>query len=76
MMISTSKHYLNPAVLDAIDPAAFRAQLPYPWINPQHFIATDRFRELLDTMPDFSQSRAYFSTPRKYALFGLNPTDP
>jgi len=65
-MTSISKLYLNPAVLDAIDPAAFRAQLPYPWINPQHFIAEDRFRELLDAMPDISQFRAFFGKQRKH----------
>jgi hypothetical protein len=66
MMTSISKHYLDSAVLDAIDPAAFRAQLPYPWINPQHFIAEDRFRELLDNMPDIAQFRAFFGKQRKH----------
>ena len=65
-MTSISKLYLNPAVLNTIDPAAFRARLPYPWINPQHFIAEDRFRELLDTMPDISQFRAFFGKQRKH----------
>jgi len=66
MMTSTSKHYLNPAVLDTIDPAEFRAQLPYPWINPQHFIAEDHFRELLDNMPDIAQFRTFFGKQRKH----------
>ena len=61
-----SKHFLNPAVLDAIDPGAFRAQLPYPWINPQHFIAEDRYRELLDSLPDISQFHAFISKQRKH----------
>ena len=66
MTTRISKHYLNPAVLDAIDPAAFRAQLPYPWINPQHFIADDCSQELLDTLPDISQFRAFFGKQRKH----------
>jgi hypothetical protein len=66
MMNSISKRYLNTAVMDAIDPEAFRAQLPYPWINPQHFIAEDSYQELLDTMPDISQFRAHFGAPRKH----------
>jgi len=66
MMTHSSKHYLNPAVLDAIDPAAFSAQLPYPWINPQHFIAEDRFHELLGSLPDITQFRAFISKQRKH----------
>lgn len=66
MMTRSSKHYLNPAVLEAIDPAAFRAQLPYPWINPQDFIAADRFHELLDSLPDISQFRASINRQRKH----------
>jgi hypothetical protein len=66
MMTHISKHYLDSAVLDAIDPAAFRAQLPYPWINPQHVIAEDRFHELLDSLPDISQFRAFIRHERKH----------
>jgi hypothetical protein len=65
-MMTRSKHYLNPAILDAIDPAAFRAQLPYPWINPRDFIAADRFHELLDSLPDISQFRASINKQRKH----------
>ena len=66
MMSTSSMHYLNPAVLDTIDPAAFRAQLPYPWINPQYFIAENGFAELLETMPDLSRFRAFFGKQRKH----------
>ena len=65
-MISPSQHYLNAAVLDAIDPVAFRAQPPYPWINPQHFIADDRYPGLLESMPDIAQFRAFFGKQRKH----------
>ena len=65
-MNSVSSPYLNPAVLDTIDPAAFRAQKPYPWINPQHFIVQERFSELLDCMPDISRFRAFFGKQRKH----------
>ena len=44
--------YLNADVLDAIDTAQFRAQEPYPWINPQAFIRPDRFDDLLHNMPN------------------------
>jgi hypothetical protein len=65
-MTRISKHYLNPDVMGGIDPNAFRAQLPYPWINPQHFIAEDRFRELLGNLPDISQFQAFLSKQRKH----------
>lgn len=65
-MSTNGIHYLNPAVLDRIDPLQFRAQQPYPWINPQHFIQDERFRELLASMPDISQFRAFFGKQRKY----------
>ena len=65
-MTNSSPQYLNPAVLDAIDPAAFREQHPYPWVNPQHFIRDECFAELLETMPDISQFRAFFGKQRKH----------
>jgi hypothetical protein len=65
-MGSSSRLYLNSAVLDAIDPEKFRAQRPYPWINPQYFIAEDRYRELLDNMPDISRFRAFFGKQRNH----------
>ncbi len=45
--VMTSKPYLNPAVLDAIDPAQFQAQQPFPWINPQYFIQPDRYQRIV-----------------------------
>lgn len=58
--------YLNSAVLDSIDPAAFQAARPYPWVNPQGFIREERYGELLDSLPDISQFRAFFGKQRKH----------
>ena len=58
--------YLNPPVLDGIEPAKFQAQEPYPWVNPQGFVRAEQYRELLDTMPDISQFRAFFGKQRKH----------
>ena len=58
--------YLNSAVLDAIDPGDFQAIPPYPWVNPQYFIMQDRYSELLQSMPDISQFRAFFGKQRKH----------
>lgn len=65
-MNDTNLQYLNPAVLDAIDPVEFDAQQPYPWINPRSFIRDEKFRELLHTMPAISQFRAFFGKQRKH----------
>jgi hypothetical protein len=58
--------YLNTAVLEAIDPAEFQAQEPYPWANPQYFIKPERYGELLENMPDIAQFRAFFGKQRKH----------
>ena len=60
----SSKPYLNPAVLDAIEPAQFQAQQPFPWINPQYFILPDRYSELLESMPDIARFNAFFGKQR------------
>ncbi len=58
--------YLNSAVLDAVDPKKFKEQDPFPWTNPQHFIHDEKFAELLATMPDLSEFRAFFGKQRKH----------
>ena len=58
--------FLNRDVLEAIDPAAFQAQQPFPWVNPQYFILPERYQELLATMPPLSQFRAFFGKQRKH----------
>lgn len=58
--------YLNSPVLDGIEPVKFQAQEPYPWANPQGFVRADQYRELLATMPDISQFRAFFGKQRKH----------
>jgi len=66
MTTTTRSSYLNKAVLDAIDTTEFRTRHPYPWVNPQHFIADERFCELLANMPDFSLFRPFFGKQRKH----------
>ena len=58
--------FLNRDVLEAIDPAAFQAQQPFPWVNPQYFLLPERYEELLATMPPLSQFRAFFGKQRKH----------
>jgi hypothetical protein len=58
--------YLNAALLDAIDPAGFQAQKPFPWINLQHFVVPDRYLELLQSLPDLGRFTPFFGKQRKH----------
>jgi hypothetical protein len=58
--------YLNTSVLDAIDTTGFQQQHPFPWTNPQYFIRPENYQQLLDTMPDISEFRAFFGKQRKH----------
>jgi len=58
--------YLNSDVLNAIDPAQFRAVEPFPWANPQYFIRPEAYSDLLATMPDIDQFRGFFGKQRKH----------
>lgn len=62
----SSSQYLNPEVMEAIDPVAFQAQQPYPWTNPQYFIRPERYVELLENMPPIEQFRPFFGKQRKH----------
>tara|TARA_B110000503_G_scaffold75368_1_gene116348 strand:- start:19677 stop:20432 length:756 start_codon:yes stop_codon:yes gene_type:complete len=58
--------YLNTVVLDAIDPEDFQTKNPFPWVNPQYFIAPDRYPELLQSVPDLARFTAFFNKQRKH----------
>ena len=66
MNAQAATRYLNSSVLDAIDPASFQHQEPFPWTNPQFFIRPERYQELLDTLPDIGRFRAFFGKQRKH----------
>ena len=61
-----SNSYLNTKVIGDIDSAQFRAQAPFPFVNPQFFIEPERYQTLLDSMPDISSFRAFFGKQRKH----------
>ncbi len=58
--------YLNLELMNSIDPGEFRAREPFPWLNPQDFIRPQRYRELLDNLPDISLFRGAFNGTRKH----------
>jgi len=58
--------YLNSQLMESIDTAQFREQIPFPWVNPQYFIEPERYPLLLESMPDISSFRAFFGKQRKH----------
>ena len=46
--------YLDGARLDAVHAEGFRSRTPYPWVNPQGLLTERGYRELQDTLPDFT----------------------
>jgi len=65
-MSSTDAQFLNPAILESIDPGAFQNMQPFPWVNPQYFIREECYGGLLETMPPIEQFRAFFGKQRKH----------
>ncbi len=57
--------YLDFERLKAIDPIAYQAQKPYPWVNPENLLHPQAFEVLLQTLPDVSQFTPFFGQTRK-----------
>ena len=55
-----------------MDAAAFRAENPYPWANPEKLLTDDGFECLRATLPDPALFKRSFGVARK---FGQNPHD-
>lgn len=64
--------YLNLARLNAIDPAAFNNQKPYPWVNPSGVLLDQAYQQLVDTLPPVTAFANSFGEQRKY---GQSPHD-
>lgn len=43
--------YIDESVMNGLDAAAFQAQQPYPWANPERFLTAGAFAELAQTLP-------------------------
>lgn len=56
--------YLDVAQLRAIDPASFRAQTPYPWVNPAGLLTEAGYDLLRETLPDVSLFTPHFGGTR------------
>ena len=58
--------YIDEAVMDRVDGAAFQAQEPYPWMNPPGFLTADGYGRLVDTLPAPELFDRRFGEKRKH----------
>ena len=58
--------YLNFDLLSDLDSQTFQQQMPYPWVNPYGLLYEDRYRSLLETLPDQTIFTSTFGRARKY----------
>jgi hypothetical protein len=58
--------YLDVKRLQTIDPAPFRVQTPYPWVNPAGLLTDAGYDRLRETLPDVSLFTSHFGETRVY----------
>ena len=58
--------YLDLNRVNTIDPAAFQAQQPYPWINPQGLLTPEGYHTLLAHLPTQEQFTPSFGRQRAH----------
>ena len=58
--------YLDFERLEALDPAAYLAADPYPWVNPEGILFDDAHAALVATLPGLSLFERVFGKTRKH----------
>lgn len=58
--------YLDFDRLDALDPHAFQAQRPYPWVNPHGLLTPTGYQRLAESLPAVSQFTRLFGVKRAH----------
>ena len=58
--------YLDFDRLDALDPHAFQAQRPYPWVNPHGLLTPTGYQRLVESLPAVSQFTRLFGVKRAH----------
>ena len=58
--------YLDLSQLSTIDPTAFQAQGPYPWINPERLLTSEGYHSLLEHLPTQEQFMPSFGKQRAH----------
>lgn len=62
----TANTFLNSEVLNNLDAAIFQSATPFPWANPQNFVRSEKFTELVEALPSRSDFRPFFGKKRKH----------
>jgi len=52
--------------LETLDPRAFRAQKPYPWLNPEGCLTERGFRRLVSSLPELELFEARIGESRRF----------
>jgi hypothetical protein len=75
--------YINEAVMQGCDAAAFQTQRPYPWLNPEGFLTADGFERLVATLPQpelfdkrFGEKRKHGQAPHDRLALEYDPALP
>lgn len=57
-------HYLDWAKLAALDPEAYQARKPFPWLNPEGLLTAEGYEALYLNLPDVSRFKREFGVDR------------
>src|SRR6185436_9162474 len=66
LLAGGSLAYLNFAALESIEPRAYRAKRPFPWIGIPGALTDAGYRELLDALPPLELFEKDFGYRRKH----------
>ena len=58
--------YINYGNLEAVSPAAFQAQRPYPWAEMRDTLTPEGWNTLRETLPDIEQFKMMVGVKRSY----------
>jgi hypothetical protein len=58
--------YIDEAAMNRLDAAAFQAQQPYPWVNPEGFLSAAGYDALVETLPPPELFERRFGQKRKH----------
>ena len=65
--------YLDYEAFEAIDPAGYQAQQPYPWANPENLLRPEAFERLRQSLPEVALFQRSFGKARLATIPGVVP---
>lgn len=66
LRLHDATEYLDIDALQSIDTDGFRDARPFPWINPDGLILDDRYRELIESLPEPTSFKSTFGRRRRH----------